>query len=75
MNFSLSQWRKDPFDVSKVIATIMVKNRGALFISGAFSNSHKSNLSPQPTNNVGLVYPEFFFFYEFQLYIGWGREN
>ena len=63
MNFSLSQWRKDPFGVWEVIATIMVKNRGALFIFGAFSNSHKPNLSPQPTNNAGLVYPEFFFFF------------
>ena len=30
-------------------------------ISGAFSNSHGSNPSPHPTNNVGRVYPEFFF--------------
>ena len=78
MNFSLSQWRKDPFGVWEVIATIMVKNRGALFISGAFSNSHKPNLSPQPTNNVGLVYPEFFFLWVSTLYrVGEGklREN
>ena len=27
-------------------------------ISGVFSNSHMS--SPNPTNNVGCVYPEFF---------------
>ena len=60
MNFFLSQWRKGPFGVWEVIATIMVKNLGALFISGAFSNSHKPNPSLHPTNNVGLLYPEFF---------------
>ena len=60
MNFFLSQWRKGPFAVWEVIATIIVKNLGALFISGAFSNSHKPNPSPHPTNNVGLLYPEFF---------------
>ena len=27
---------------------------------GAFSNSHRSNPSPHPTNNVGRVYPDFF---------------
>ena len=78
MNFSLSQWRKDPFGVWEVIATIMVKNRGALFISGAFSNLHKPSLFPQPTNNVGLVYPEFFFLWVSTLYrVGEGklREN
>ena len=42
-------------------------------ISGAFSNSHRPNPSPHPTNNVGRVYPEFFS--EFQLCIGLGREN
>ena len=42
-------------------------------ISGAFSNSHRPNPSLRPTNNVGLVYPEFFC--EFQLCKGWGREN
>ena len=29
-------------------------------VSGAFSNSHRSNLSPHPTNNVGRVYAAFF---------------
>ena len=43
---------------------------GHFCISGAFSNSHRSNPSPHPTNNVGRVYPEFFS--EFQLCIGWG---
>ena len=51
---------KGPFGVWEVIATIMVKNLRALFISGAFSNLHKPNPSPHPTNNVGLLYPEFF---------------
>ena len=47
---------------------------GHYCISGAFSNIHRSNPSPHPTNNVGRVYPEFFS--EFQLCIGWGgREN
>ena len=32
---------------------------GHFCISGAFSNSHRSNPSPHPTNNVGRVYPEF----------------
>ena len=40
-------------------------------ISGAFSNSHGSNPSPHPANNVGRVYPEFFS--EFQLCIGLGE--
>ena len=44
---------------------------GHFCISGAFSNSHRSNPSPHPTNNVGHVYPEFFS--EFQLCIGWGE--
>ena len=43
-----------------MLATIMDKSLGALFVSGAFSNSHRSNPSPHPTNNVGRVYPEFF---------------
>ena len=34
---------------------------GHFCISGAFSNSHRSNPSPHPTNNVERVYPEFFF--------------
>ena len=33
---------------------------GHFCISGAFSNSHKSNPSPHPANNIGLVYPESF---------------
>ena len=42
---------------------------GYFCVSGAFSDSHRSNPSPHPTNNVGRVYPEFFS--EFQLCIGW----
>ena len=34
-------------------------------ISGAFSNSLRPNPSPRPTNNVGLVYPEFFASFNF----------
>ena len=34
---------------------------GHFCISGAFSDSHKSNPSPHATNNVGRVSPEFFF--------------
>ena len=33
---------------------------GHFYVSGAFSNSHRSNLSPHSTNNVGRLYPEFF---------------
>ena len=33
---------------------------GHFYVSGAFSNSLRSNPSPHPTNNVGRVYPEFF---------------
>ena len=44
---------------------------GHFCVSGAFFNSHSSNPSPHPTNNVGRVYPEFFS--EFQLCIGWGE--
>ena len=46
---------------------------GHFCISGAFSNSHRSNPSPHPTNNVGRVYPEFFSEFQ-QLYrVGGGR--
>ena len=41
-------------------------------ISGAFSNSHRPNPSPHPTNNVWRVYPEFF---RVSICIGWGREK
>ena len=44
---------------------------GHFCCSGAFSNSHRSSLSPHPTKNVGLVYPDFFS--EFQFCIGWGE--
>ena len=37
-----------------------IKVLGHFCISGAFSNSHRSNPSPHPTHNVGRVYPEFF---------------
>ena len=48
--------------------TVMDKSFGTLCISGAFSNSHRSNPSPHPTINVGRLYPEFFS--EFQLCVG-----
>ena len=51
--------------------TVMDKSFGTLCISGAFSNSHRSNPSPHPTINVGRVYPEFFS--EFQLCVGYGE--
>ena len=44
---------------------------GHFRVSGAFSNSHRSNPSPHPTNSVERVYLEFFS--EFQLCIGWGE--
>ena len=33
---------------------------GHFCVSGVFFNSHRSNPSPHPTNNVGRMYPEFF---------------
>ena len=33
---------------------------GHFCISGAFSNSHRPNLSPHPTNDVEHVHPELF---------------
>ena len=33
---------------------------GHFCVSGAFSNSHRSNPSPHPTNTVGRVFPEVF---------------
>ena len=47
------------------------KVSGHFCTSRAFSNSHRSNPSPHLTNNVGRVYPAFFF--EFQLCVGWGE--
>ena len=47
------------------------KVSGHFCVSGAFSNSHRSNPSPHPTNNVQRVYSAFFC--EFQLCIGWGE--
>ena len=44
---------------------------GHFRVSGAFSNSHRSNPFPHLTNSVARVYLEFFF--EFQLCIGWGE--
>ena len=50
--------------------TIMDQSFETLLHFWAFSNSYGPNVpSPHPTNNVGRVYPEFFFC------IGWGREN
>ena len=46
---------------------------GHFCISGAFSNSHRSNPSPHPTNNVGRVYPEFFFRVSTLYRVGEGR--
>ena len=44
---------------------------GHFRVSGTFSNSHRSNPSPHPTNSVARVYPEFF--PRFPLCIGWGE--
>ena len=46
-----------------MVPTIMDKRRrdlGRFCISGVFSNSHRSNSSSHPTNNVEHMYPEFF---------------
>ena len=46
---------------------------GHFRVPGAFSNAHRSNPSPHPTNNVGRVYPEFFPSFNFAQ--GVGGEN
>ena len=51
----------------------MDKSLGIRLHSGAFSNSHRSNPSPHPTNNLGRVYPESF--PSFNFVYGGGREN
>ena len=40
--------------------TIIDKSLGTLLHFWAFSNSHITNPFLHPTNNVGLIYPEFF---------------
>ena len=50
-----------------------IRYLGHFCISGAFSNSHRSNPSSHPTNNVGRVYAEFF--PSFNFVYGGGREN
>ena len=45
--------------------TIMDISLGTLLLSGAVSNSYRSNPSPHPTNNVGRVYPEIFLSFNF----------
>ena len=56
-----------------LLSKIAVMNRslGTFYIFGGFSNSHRHNSSPHPTNKVGSMFPEFFS--EFQLCIGWGE--
>ena len=58
---ALRRYRKIPSDVS-IITTIMDKRLAwdTFAFLRAFSNSHGSNPSPHPTNNVKRVYPEFF---------------
>ena len=53
--------------------TVMDKSFGTLCISGAFSNSHRSNPSPHPTINAGRVYPEFFFLVSTLCRVGGGQ--
>ena len=53
--------------------TVMDKSLGTLCISGAFSNSHRSNPSPHPTINAGRVYPEFFFLVSTLCRVGGGQ--
>ena len=50
--------------------TIMDNSLRHFCISGVFSNSHRPNPSPHPTNNVGRVYPEFSLSFNFQLQLG-----
>ena len=49
------------------------KALGHFCVSEAFSNSHRTNPSPHPTNNVGCMHPEFF--PSFNFVYGGGREN
>ena len=46
---------------------------GHFCISGTFFNSHSPNPSPHPTNNVGRVYPDFFFQVSTLYRVGGGR--
>ena len=46
---------------------------GHFCISGAFSNSHRPNASPHPTNNVGRMYPGFFYRFSTLHRLGGGR--
>ena len=46
---------------------------GHFRVSGAFSNSHRSNPSSHPTNGVARVYPEFFPSFNFVSCGGGGR--
>ena len=64
-NYFLSMWESYNHAWTKVF--------GHLCVSGAFSNSHRSNPSPHPTNNVGRVYPEFFFRVSTLYRVGGGR--
>ena len=58
-------WVQDPFD-NQVNAKANTHLQswtnvlGHFCVSGAFSNLHRSNPSPHPTNNVRRVNPEFF---------------
>ena len=66
--YRLEKSSKLPFSFPPLFQTIMGKSLGHFRVSRAFSNLHRSNPSPHPTNNVGRVYPEFF--PDFQLFIG-----
>ena len=72
------RFRKGAFSVTVLTEYVWTvhswtKVLGNFCISGVFSNSHVSNPSPHPTNNVGRVYPEFFSSFNFLK--GGGREN
>ena len=50
--------------IKRIVARVENYNHGQkswdTCVSEAFSNSHTSNRSPHPINNVGRVYPESF---------------
>ena len=75
-HFAVLLWISGVFATWCIISVVLqswTKVLGHFCVSEAFSNSHRFNPSPHPTKNVGRVYPELVS--EFQLFIGWGRDN
>ena len=64
----IKAWKKKTINLQS-----WTKVLGPFCVSGAFSNSHRSKPSPHPTNKVGLVYPEFFFWVSTLYRVGEGE--